>query len=141
MSSSFEASSLNLRTEAAQVPVSTLGKMFRTLRPPKDSSETSARSLPTRVNPGASAPGCGNVPLTSIALPLSVTVDMRSASHRAHCRDRSTAVHRGQCSSVLAESYPPVPGTGSWPVPEHARSAPKAHPQHTRGAVTPTPSH
>ena len=44
---------LNLRTEVAQVGVSTLGKMLRILRlPAKAASSTSARSAPTRRNGG-----------------------------------------------------------------------------------------
>ncbi|MNI82889.1 hypothetical protein D3C73_1396460 [compost metagenome] len=56
---------LNLRTEVAQVGVSTLGKMFSTLRlPAKSFSDLSARPSPTREKAGAWAPAFGSSPLT-----------------------------------------------------------------------------
>ncbi|MOA49548.1 hypothetical protein D3C78_1724410 [compost metagenome] len=68
------ASTLNLRTEVAQVGVSTLGKMFSTLRlPAKFSRETSARSALTRLKTGAFSPFCGSLPSTWIGEPLRVT--------------------------------------------------------------------
>jgi len=59
------ACSLNFRTEVAQVGVSMLGKIFRILRwPARLASVTSARSLPTSVNAGATSPSCRNFPRT-----------------------------------------------------------------------------
>src|SRR6185369_13985560 len=76
---------LNLRTEVAQVGVSMLGKIFRTLRlPARLASVTSARSLPTSENAGALAPLAGRLPATSMGLPPRVTVwDM---DHSFSCR-------------------------------------------------------
>src|SRR5512139_2191322 len=69
------ALSLNLRVDVAHTAVSRLGTMLSTLRlPAYSASETSLRSLATRVKPEAFWPGWGNVPATSTGLPLSVTV-------------------------------------------------------------------
>src|SRR5512143_394130 len=69
------ALSLNLRVEVAHTEVSRLGTMFSTLRlPAKAASETSFRSLSTSLKLGTAWPTVGNVPATSIGLPLSVTV-------------------------------------------------------------------
>src|SRR5471032_2775306 len=65
---------LNLRTEVAQVGVSTLGKMFSTLRlPAKVARVASDRSPAVRVKAGALAPTFGNSPSTWIGLPRRVT--------------------------------------------------------------------
>ncbi|MNI61684.1 hypothetical protein D3C73_1169670 [compost metagenome] len=56
---------LNLRTEVAQVGVSTLGKMFSTLRLPAKLARVVSDRLPaTREKAGALEPTCGNWPLT-----------------------------------------------------------------------------
>ena len=71
------ARSLNLRVEVAQVGVSRLGTMLRTLRlPAKLASVTSLRSLPTRLNAGAMSPTAGNLPASSTGLPPRVTLAM-----------------------------------------------------------------
>src|SRR5690554_184102 len=68
---------LKVRTEVAQVGVSTLGKMFRILRlPENEDRSTSARSRPTRLNAGALSPAEGNWPPTVIGLPRNVTFDI-----------------------------------------------------------------
>ena len=69
------AAALNLRTEAAHTGVSTLGKIFSTLRwPASEDNDTSARSAPTRENSAATAPTAGNSPRTSTGLPFRVTL-------------------------------------------------------------------
>ncbi|MOA19844.1 hypothetical protein D3C78_1402510 [compost metagenome] len=68
------ASTLNLRTEVAQVGVSMLGKMFSTLRRPTKSARVcSDRSVPTRWKAGAWLPTCGRLPSTRTGLPFRVT--------------------------------------------------------------------
>ncbi|MNR10469.1 hypothetical protein D3C85_1267230 [compost metagenome] len=69
------ACSLNLRTEAAQVGVSTLGKMFRILRfPAKVARVASDRSPATREKGLACSPATGKWPETETGLPCRVTV-------------------------------------------------------------------
>jgi len=76
----FPAVSLNLRVEVAQIAVSRLTTMLSTLRlPAKSFSETSLRSLPTRVNGGAFCPTVGKVPATSMGFPLWVTFAIRTS--------------------------------------------------------------
>src|SRR5690554_1455002 len=68
---------LKVRTEVAQVGVSTLGKMFRILRlPVKDARSTSDKSCPTRLNAGALSPGAGKLPPMVTGLPRNVTLDI-----------------------------------------------------------------
>src|SRR5690606_29963069 len=65
---------LKVRTEVAQVGVSTLGKMFRILRlPANEDRSTSFRSRPTRLNAGALSPADGNWPPRVTGLPRNVT--------------------------------------------------------------------
>ncbi len=65
--SSRLADSLKWRTDMAHVGVSTLGKMFSTLRLPENfDSPASDRSPPTSWNAGAVDPTAGNLPLTLI---------------------------------------------------------------------------
>ena len=65
---------LNARIDMAQVGVSTLGKIFNTLRlPAYVSSVTSAKALSTKVKLGAVLPTFGKLPATSTGLPLRVT--------------------------------------------------------------------
>ncbi|MCY1463439.1 hypothetical protein D3C76_1588970 [compost metagenome] len=63
--STLLALALNWRTEVAQVGVSTLGKMFSTLRLPAKSFRVTSDRLPaTREKAGALEPACGSWPLT-----------------------------------------------------------------------------
>src|SRR5262245_59501140 len=72
------AASLNLRVEVAQVGVSRLGTMFRTLRlPSKAARFLSLRRAATRLKSGAVSPTLGRLPATLMALPPRVTVVMR----------------------------------------------------------------
>ncbi|MNY58291.1 hypothetical protein D3C86_1946130 [compost metagenome] len=69
----FAASTLKLRTEAAQVPVSTLGKIFRTfVLPAKSFKVTSERLLRTSLKSFILLPTAGRVPDVVTAPPLSV---------------------------------------------------------------------
>src|SRR5690606_10057246 len=71
------AASLNLRVEVAQVGVSRLGTMFRTLRLPSKAARVLSLRLPaTRLKSGAVAPTLGRSPATVTALPPRVTVDI-----------------------------------------------------------------
>src|SRR3954464_6502206 len=75
--SSPAASSLNRRTEAAQVPVSRLGKMLRTTRDPANAAdEKSARAAPARGYGGAVGPTPGRPPAVWAGVPRSVVVAM-----------------------------------------------------------------
>ncbi|CEN36796.1 hypothetical protein CCYN74_200016 [Capnocytophaga cynodegmi] len=68
----------NLRTEAAQTPVSMLGKIFKTtLSPLKLLKETSANSVETAVKLGDTLPTFGNSPSVWIVLPFSVIVAIK----------------------------------------------------------------
>src|SRR4051812_30367317 len=72
------ASSLNRRTDAAQVSVSTLGRMLRITRRPAYASEVmSTRSVPVRVYDGAVLPGRGRSPMVWAGLSPSAVVAMR----------------------------------------------------------------
>lgn len=76
-SPSFEASELNRRTDAAQVPVSILGKIFRTsFFPAKSAAVLSDRSPAVSLKPGSFDPTAGNLPIVLNDVPLSVTVDI-----------------------------------------------------------------
>src|SRR5690606_3245497 len=87
--SSWLASALKVRTEVAQVGVSTLGKMFSTTRLPfKSSSATSDKSVLTSLNEGAWLPLEGRLPLVLKGFPLRVTVAIGSNSC---CGDKLTA--------------------------------------------------
>src|SRR4051794_31968369 len=68
---------LTRRTEAAQVPVSRLGKMLRTARAPANAAEEkSVRSAPARVYGGAVGPTAGRSPTVWTGVPRSVVVAM-----------------------------------------------------------------
>src|SRR4029079_4080756 len=72
------AFSLKTRVDLAQVGVSRLGTMLRTLRlPAKSARPTSFRSFVVRLKSGAEVPLEGSVPATLTGLPLRVTVAMR----------------------------------------------------------------
>ncbi|MNE95628.1 hypothetical protein D3C80_1937390 [compost metagenome] len=67
------AFALKLRTEAAQVGVSTLGKIFKTtFFPAKSERETTPKSLFTNLNSGAFEPTFGNSPLVFTGFPPNV---------------------------------------------------------------------
>ncbi|MNY35142.1 hypothetical protein D3C86_1695280 [compost metagenome] len=69
------ALALKFLTEAAQVPVSILGKIFNTnFFPAKSESETTPRSLFTNLKSGAFEPIFGNSPLVFTGFPPNVTV-------------------------------------------------------------------
>src|SRR5262245_52100780 len=71
------AASLNLRVEVAQVGVSRLGTMFRTLRLPSKAARFLSLRLPaTRLKSGAVSPTLGRLPATLMALPPRVTEAM-----------------------------------------------------------------
>jgi hypothetical protein len=73
------ASSLNLRTEAAQTPVSSEGKTFRmTVRPASDSRETGDRSEPVSSKAGAEDPTAGSSPTVLTGVDLNAVVAMGS---------------------------------------------------------------
>src|SRR5262245_50820566 len=75
--SSEAAASLNLRVEVAQVGVSRLGTILRTLRlPAKSASVLSLRLPATSLKSGAVSPTLGRLPATVTALPPRVTLDM-----------------------------------------------------------------
>src|SRR3546814_968389 len=103
--SSLPANSLNRRTEVAHTLVSTLGKMFSTLRLPAwVDSVTSDKSPPTRLKAGAVAPTAGNWPSMLIGWPLNVTLDiahlMRGRIDRKSTRLKSSHY----CASRLPSS-------------------------------------
>src|SRR5690606_12561671 len=65
---------LKVRTDCAQVGVSTLGKIFSTTRlPAKSAEETSDKSVLTSLKAGALLPTAGRLPLVLNGFPLSVT--------------------------------------------------------------------
>src|SRR5690606_19301124 len=69
------ASSLNFLTLAAQVPVSTLGKIFKiTLDPLKSSKDTVFSSPLTKLNPGAVLPISGKLRKVFTWFPFNVIV-------------------------------------------------------------------
>jgi hypothetical protein len=73
--SSALAWALKVRTDCAQVGVSTLGKIFSTTRlPARSAEETSDKSVLTSLNAGALLPAAGKLPLVLNGFPLRVTV-------------------------------------------------------------------
>ncbi|MNY26597.1 hypothetical protein D3C86_1604540 [compost metagenome] len=69
---------LNARTDAAQVPVSTLGKIFNTIFfPLKSASDLSERSPAVNLKSGACSPTCGKLPFVFTGLPLKVIVAIK----------------------------------------------------------------
>src|SRR5690606_29354268 len=76
-SGTLAASWLKRRTEVAQTEVSTLGKMLRTTcLPARSFEESGLRSVLTRWNSGAGAPGRGRSPTVRMGFPLKVIVAM-----------------------------------------------------------------
>src|SRR5690606_36970546 len=74
-----EAFSLNFRTEAAQVPVSILGKMFKTIFfPLKSLKLLSDKSPAVNLKSGAEDPTPGKSPCVFTAVPLNVILAMIS---------------------------------------------------------------
>src|SRR5690606_24137095 len=77
--SSPEAFSLNLRTDAAQVPVSMLGKIFNTtFFPLKSCRLFSDKSPAVKLKSGAEDPTAGKSPFVCTAVPLNVILAMIS---------------------------------------------------------------
>src|SRR5690606_37962976 len=123
---SWLASALNLRTEVAQVGVSTLGKMFSTLRlPARLARVTSLRSPATRLKAGACWPACGSWPSTCTGLPLRVT-----------CAIGSFLIVQGvegqMCDMGIAAANRPSNGRSR---PDHASSLAQKRRRYTRGQV------
>jgi hypothetical protein len=73
--SSAAAILLKLRTDAAQTPVSMLGKIFKTTRLPlKSAMLISFKPAPTNLKSGAVVPTAGKLPFVFTSDPLNVTV-------------------------------------------------------------------
>jgi hypothetical protein len=69
------ASLLKFLTEAAHVPVSKLGKIFkRSFFPEKSEIDVLDRSFPINVKPGAFVPTLGKLPMVFIVVPFNVIV-------------------------------------------------------------------
>src|SRR5690625_852648 len=100
------ASSLNLRTLIAQVPVSSDGKMFSTTRlPARSALVTELRSCPTSSKPGSWAPWEGSSPTVETGSFLKLMEAIPPSSCHSHVR--TSCVHP---SRVLACPNPPQAG-------------------------------
>ena len=71
--SKLEAVLLNVLTEVAQTPVSTLGNMFKIrLEPEKSANDLEDKSAPDNVKSGAFDPTAGNSPMVFVGAPPKV---------------------------------------------------------------------
>ena len=83
MFSRLDSASLNLRTDVAQTPVSTDGKIFSTsFLPAKSDNEVADKSVLTSSKDGAFEPTAGSSPIVSSGLPYKVTVAIVSSHNK-----------------------------------------------------------